>query len=65
MKTRWKWKEGLVAAYDMIHSHEEGEEAGYELAYHTLNNTDEVEGKQFREGWSDGLENWKYGRGEI
>ena len=65
MKTRWNWKDGLVAAYDMIQSHEKGEEAGYKAAYHTLYGTEEIDGKCFREGWADALENWKYRRGEL
>lgn len=64
-RTGWRWKDGLVAAYDMIQSHSKGEDAGYKAAYHTLHNTGEVEGKQFREGWADALENWKYRRGEL
>lgn len=62
---RWTWKQGLVDCMDMIQQHEKGEEAGYRDAYHMLCVTGELYCPRYREGWADGLEHYKYLRGEL
>ena len=63
--TRCPWKQGLVVCMDMIQQHEEGEEVGYRAAYHTLHGTGELCCPRYREGWEDGLEHYKYLKGEF
>ena len=62
---RWSWKQGLTDCMDMIQQHEFGEEVGYRAAYHTLHGTDELDCPRYREGWADGLEHYKYLKGEF
>jgi len=62
---RWSWKQGLADCMDMIQQHEKGEEVGYEAAYHTLHGTGELDCPRYREGWADGLEHYKYLKGEF
>lgn len=50
---------------DMVQQHEKGEEAGYRAAYHTLYGTGELDCPHYREGWADGLEHYKYLKGEF